>query len=213
MRYAGIAFDIDGTLLDTIPFWQEAYLATLHAYGIDMHADDFLQKIYCNNTEFAEVMKSYGLPEEDTHICREKRDDLYCGLLRAHNSWFPGAKQCIEHLSKEFRITAMTGSWRTYMDAINEASNLYSLLPHIITHDDANERSKPDPYGIQLACACINLQPKECVYVGDQLFDMEAAENAHMDGILIVRDTTPPAAKDKATYVVESFEELCEIVF
>jgi beta-phosphoglucomutase-like phosphatase (HAD superfamily) len=36
MTYSAILFDLDGTLVDTIPLWQQAYLTTLQEEGITM---------------------------------------------------------------------------------------------------------------------------------------------------------------------------------
>jgi beta-phosphoglucomutase-like phosphatase (HAD superfamily) len=59
-----------------------------------------------------------------------------------------------------------------------------------------------------MAAERLGVAPENCIYVGDQDFDMHAARVAGMTGILIPRTHTPPHACADAPHVIQSLEEL-----
>ena len=51
---------------------------------------------------------------------------------------------------------------------------------------------KPDPAIFQLACAAMNVQPQDCLYVGDQpRIDIEGAAAAGLSTLLASSPLTP----------------------
>lgn len=208
MNYQAVLFDLDGTLADTIGYWNTACLTTLRSFGVSMTEEEFLRDVYTKNTSYKVLMNRIGVSEEEMQQYRRERDAMYCNLLRQQSTWYKGARALVEDIQSKAPVAIMTGSWRIYVDAIDEKAALYSVIPDVITHDDADERSKPDPHGILLAAEKTGVDPSKCMYIGDQLFDMEAAKSAGMDSCLIIRETTPKEAKEVATYVTTSFDEV-----
>lgn len=102
----------------------------------------------------------------------------------------------------------VTGSHRSYVEAIEQCLPLSKYFPTIITADEMDPYFKPHPHGLFLAAQAFGVEPEQCVYIGDQVFDMEAARNAKMPNILIAREFTPAYARDSADRVITSLGEL-----
>ena len=99
-------------------------------------------------------------------------------------------------------------SWKMYVDAIEDRVPISDYFSVIITADDMRPHSKPDPFGVTLAAKQIGVDPKECIYIGDQWFDVETAKNAGMRSCLVQRKFSSQKDGVDADYNVESLEEL-----
>ena len=83
----------------------------------------------------------------------------------------------------------------------------------IVTPDDT-QKSKPDPEPVLLGCKKLNILPRETVYVGDSIFDMEAGKAAGAK-LCAVKYTLTPAEKILAfnpDFFVDSITELAELL-
>lgn len=211
MHYKAILFDLDGTLIDTIPLWQRAYLETLRAEGADMELDEFMQKVYFGNTHYNTIFEKFGFPEAEWERIREDRDNRYCDLLRTQAVWMPEAENMLEKVRAALPIGMMTGSWKMYVDALDEHLNIYDKFAATVTCDDTQGgRSKPHPYGLELLAKQMQVDPRQCLYIGDQLFDIEAANAAGMTSCLLWQEWSPPTAGEQASLQIESYDELLQ---
>ena len=69
-----LLLDLDGTLVDSIPCWIEAYLETLQALGVPMQRETFVTSIYQRGASVATVLEELGLqvPEPAFRRRRER---------------------------------------------------------------------------------------------------------------------------------------------
>jgi HAD superfamily hydrolase (TIGR01509 family) len=215
MKSRAIIFDLDGTLVDTIPLYEEAYLSMLASAGVGCDPDEFrsvyekFRETYALNIHLSESLKLYGIPQTREEEMRRVRDAEYCELVRTRVEWFPDAKRLLDALPAATPKAIVTGSWQHFVDAIEERLPLSQYIEVIVTSEEFRPHVKPDPAGLLIAAQKLRVPPQDCVYVGDQEFDMEAARRAGMQACLIVReDYTPPRAEEKADICVHSLEEL-----
>lgn len=59
-------------------------------------------------------------------------------------------------------------------------------VPYVLTREDAP--AKPNPQGLLYFSKKWSLSPQECVYVGDYLYDLQAANNAKMHACLYLEN-------------------------
>jgi len=70
-------------------------------------------------------------------------------------------------------------------------------------------RRKPDPHYLDRALADVGVAPGEAVYIGDRASDVEAAENAGTDSVLLGRgDTDVTVSGVIPTHRIESLNDL-----
>lgn len=211
MQYEAVLFDLDGTLVNTIPLWQRAYLQTLADEGVTMSLEEFMEKVYVGNTHFNAIFAEFGLPETEWERIRQDRDNRYCDLLENEAHWMTGATEMLQKVRNNFPIGMMTGSWKIYVDALDKNLGIYDKFAASVTCDDTQGgRSKPHPYGLELLAEMMQVDPKKCLYIGDQLFDIEAANAAGMTSCLIWQEWSPPTAGENAAIQVESYDELLQ---
>jgi len=79
----------------------------------------------------------------------------------------------------------------------------------VLTRSDAP--AKPDPSALNAIATLWNISADNLLYVGDYLYDIQAAHNANMRACLYAPNETPPYA-DQADYVLHDFYDLVALV-
>lgn len=208
MKFGAVLFDLDGTLLDTIGLWMRAYLQTMQDAGVEIGAEEFILTTYTQNKHFEEVLVHYGLDPKHGDEFRTKRDARYTHLLSTETLWIESAEETLRTIARVCPVGIMTGSHLHYIEAIEKQIPLRSLVPVLVTCDEVKGRSKPHPDGLLLTAKKLGVPPKQCIYIGDQLFDIEAAKAANMTSCLYWNEYTPPTAGQEADMSIESLSEL-----
>lgn len=80
-------------------------------------------------------------------------------------------------------------------------------VQQILTREDAP--AKPSPDGLLHFSKLWNLQPQDCVYVGDYLYDLQAANNANMHACLYLEKTglELPYYANLADFICQNFDD------
>ncbi|HRH93792.1 MAG TPA: HAD family phosphatase [Candidatus Peribacteria bacterium] len=204
--YDAILFDLDGTLVDTIDLYKEACLAALGGAGLRFTTEDFA-RLYPTACSFSDWVIHGGGKEEHIEPLRGIRDNAYCALLRERTVFLDGAEELLTALTGR-PMAIVTGSWKSYVDAIDEKLKVSRRVGHLITADDMGDFHKPHPHGLFLAADRLGVDPAKCLYVGDQMFDVGASRAAGMKSCCMVSRHTPAQAIAEADMVVRSLPEL-----
>lgn len=203
MHCAAVLFDMDGTLVDTVDLWVDAYTETLAEFGAAMDRAEFVAGVYHANRALPEVLADHGI--DDREGFRTRRDARYIALLEARTLWLPGAQEALERLRSR-RLGIVTTAWSGYFDAIDRNHGLRDRIEALVTVDDTRGRAKPDPYPLLLGAERLGVAPGDCMYVGDQAYDAVAARAAGMASCIV---RTPHTAADAtADLLLDSLDEL-----
>lgn len=196
MRHAPL-FDLDGTLVDTMHLYVESLIEGFAAAGITYTRDDF-DRTFPTGMMLEEYLAAESLDPGLAPVIGGACDEAYLERLRNEAKLYPGVERMLDTIASRPHAI-ITGSRRRYVDAICARIPRLQSIP-TITREDMHPHHKPHPHGLLLAMQRLNLQPEQCVYVGDQPFDIEAATRAKMLGILLRTGHTPPeyAAKYEA---------------
>lgn len=206
MKYDAILFDLDGTLVNTIHVYKEACTRAMAKGGITLSEEEF-ERLYPLGVGFNEWIIKLGGTEEQVPALRSLRDDMYCDLLTKHTKMYDGTKEILDAIHDR-PSAIVTGSWKRYVDAIDVLHNITPQVDILVTADNLGDFHKPHPHGLLLATDALQVDPKRCIYIGDQMFDVGAARAAGMTSCCIVTDHTPTQAIDEADIVVQSLPEL-----
>ena len=98
---------------------------------------------------------------------------------------------------------------KDFESAQNDTDGIYNRFLSIHGADTV-PKPKPDPSGLLKCCSEINLDPKQCVYIGDSPSDAIAADKAGMVAIGVLWGSHPKESLQKApfSYICETVEEL-----
>jgi phosphoglycolate phosphatase len=185
-----IAWDLDGTLVDSAPDLVRALNLVLAEEGLPpapiQEARDFVghgAKALINR-----AMAHAGHPgfsEEQLDALTERFVAHYAVDIASDTRFFPGILDAIEDLAAHGAIHAVCTNKRTslsvqLLEALGEAHRFA-----VIFGADSASRKKPDPAHLFEAVAAANGSPEKTIMIGDSRTDSGAARGAGAPFILV----------------------------
>jgi len=177
-------FDLDGTLADTAAdlgavlnrLRSEAGQAPLPAAAIRPHVSKGVRGLL--GVGFSIV------PESDGYTELQQRFLAYYGdALCVATRLFDGVDELLDSLeAHDIKWGVVTNKTSRYTLPLMEALGLAPRAACIVS-GDSSPRPKPAPDSLLLACTLVGVSPAHCLYVGDDLRDMQAARAAGMGAI------------------------------
>lgn len=182
----GIAFDLDGTLVDSAL----DFVAIRKELG------------FPGGVGLLEHIETLNDTDAVAHAHAVIGRHEMAGAMRA--SWMPGARLLLEALNDAGIPTAiLTRNSRAATRKTCEALDI--PISRIVTREDC--APKPDPEGLLRIARHFGLMPARMMYVGDFIDDLTAARRAGMAGCLY-RNRKNSAFVSEANYVIDHFREL-----
>lgn len=166
-----LLFDLDGVLLDSKSNMEFAWAAVRKNLGVTVEFGAYFAQI---GRPFRDIMQSLGLAAQAEQIeaVYFKTSVSSPHLLK----WYPGVTGMLSDIqSKGVKMGIVTSK-----DA-NRTTALLAGLPvkfDTVQTPAPGLRGKPAPDHILFACALLNVDPAQTVFIGDMLVDCEAARRA-----------------------------------
>jgi N-acetyl-D-muramate 6-phosphate phosphatase len=179
-RIEGVLFDLDGTLLDTAPDMGGA----LNELRIEQGLEDLPEAmIRCHVSRGAAALVRLGFPDPTPaeQVSRVERFlVLYRNRLARMTQPFDEMLAVLSSLEERglpWGIVTNKPTWLT--EPLLRELGL-STRPRVVVCGDSLPERKPSPMPLLHAAGRMDLAPERCVYVGDDLRDMQAARAAGM---------------------------------
>ncbi|MCS7205608.1 MAG: HAD family hydrolase [Leptospiraceae bacterium] len=174
-------FDIDGTIFSSVEMLEEVYQEAMKEYFREANIERKLPS-------FDEIILHIGLPVKQIfanllpdidEVGREKISQkiLEIFVKRIQNGeglHYPNVKETIEYLyKKQYNLFAASNGRKPYVEAILKANQTYPYFKEIPTLDyqKIHDKTQLVAYIIQK----YQLEPKQCVIIGDRDSDRKAA--------------------------------------
>ncbi len=152
-----IAFDLDGTLVDS----RLDFVAICDEIG------------WPRGTPLLEKLAQLGATAEAERANAIIRAHELAGARAA--SWMPGAAECVQYLYEQnYPLAILTRNMREATTLMVERLQIPISL--VLTREDC--AAKPDPEGLLLIANELAVPCEQMLYVGDYLFDLQVAANA-----------------------------------
>jgi HAD superfamily hydrolase (TIGR01509 family) len=181
---SALVFDLDGTLVDTVPVRIAAWLAAFSGAGIEVTRDELAPMIGSDGRRLArEIAAAHGraLDADASEELDRRAGELHDELNRDPRP-LPGAHALLDLLdARGVRWAIATSSRREQVRASIAA--LHLAAEPLIVDGTHVEHAKPAPDLLLLAARELGLPPAACWYVGDATWDMRSAVAAGMPAI------------------------------
>lgn len=155
---------MDGTLVDTEPYWMAAERELVGSFGLTWTADDAARMIGLPLLAAAEVLQDHGVD-----LAAEAIVDRMLGQVvdrvRAAVPWQPGARDLLAALAAAGVPSALvTMSYRALSDAVLAAAP--GAFATVVPGDEVTH-GKPHPEPYLTAAARLGVDPAACVALED----------------------------------------------
>jgi phosphoglycolate phosphatase len=180
MCIRGIIFDLDGTLVDTLPDIAAALNAGRRAMGL---SDCPLSEVRKWIGEGMPILCQRALADMP-HLSPEQMLPIVSGYYAEHrvdrSAPYPGIPELLDALVAR-RIPAAMLSNKPHEHTAPMAQTMFARWPWVAVEGYRQEdRRKPDPRTALDIAARMSLSPAEVAFVGDSDTDMRTAVNAGM---------------------------------
>ena len=163
---AAVLWDMDGTLVDTEPYWIECEIALVDELGTSWSPDDAKTLIGADLIDAATALRDRGGVRLEPVEIVERLLDGVIARIALDLPWRPGARELLEACRDAgIPCALVTMSWRRFADAVLVTAPAGSFA-HSITGDEVS-RGKPHPEPYATAAAALGVEPSDCVAIED----------------------------------------------
>jgi HAD superfamily hydrolase (TIGR01549 family) len=213
-RVKGLCFDVDGTISDTDDAWVERINRVLHPLRFLFVRGDtrrfarWLVMVTESPMNLAfRWMDALSLDDNFARIYEKisKKNRK----KRGHFILMKGARELLEFVHQRYPLTVVSARDHHSTHDFLTQFELHQLFREVVTSQTC-ERSKPFPQPVIFAAGRMNLEPKDCLMIGDTTVDILAGKRAGAQtvGLLCGFGTETELRRAGADVIVSDLMEL-----
>lgn len=208
-----IIFDLDGTLINSLPDISAAMNRALEKHGLPTYDEKAYQYMIGDGVVnlAMRAVKAHAECLED--VLNAYRQD-YARHSRVNTRPYAGIGEMLRALSKAgFHLCVFSN--KDMSDTQSVVAHYFPDIPFAAVRGKTDHMPiKPDPAGALKIARDLNISPDECWYVGDTNTDMKCGSNAGMEtiGVLWGFRTEEELIACGANHIAASPHSLLEII-
>lgn len=184
--YAGYVFDLDGTLIDSMPVHFAAWTAGLRNSGF---VHEFTEELFYSlggvpTKRIVEILNERHGTHMDPEAVMHEKERIYLEMLPGVSRIVPVVEFAERAVARGIPVAIASGGPRPVVTTALRGAGLDALFPIIVTPEDVTH-GKPSPEMFLLAAKKMGVPPRECLVLEDAELGRQAAVAAAMDYVLI----------------------------
>lgn len=204
-------FDFDGVISNSLNVAYLVWKQVSEEFDTKVKIKDvehYKKMAKCN---VIHMLESLGLSEKEYK--REK--EIWAEYRKKYPlKPFDGIENVLNQLSQKYTLALVSGASKEAIETQLKEYNLLNLFKVIIPliYPDKN---KPNPYHLNLAIEKLGVDPKEIVYIGDMVDDIQAARKAGLEktiGVSYGFGLLESIKSENPTFIVNSPNEILDAV-
>ena len=183
-----VVFDLDGTLVDTLPDLVRALNEALRELGAAPVPASLVRRSLHGGLEAsaAEALRYLALDPRAAEPLALAYTRHYARAPVHDSRPYAGVPELLDRLAHDgARLAVCTNKPRVQARAVLEATGLATYFPVVVGADSCASR-KPDPEPVRYTLARVGSAPREALMVGDSLADVRSAHGAGVACLLHV---------------------------
>jgi beta-phosphoglucomutase len=181
IKAKAIIFDLDGVLVDSMPYHFQAWKKAFSLTGVDVSEEEIYlregEKMKVTAKEIYQKHKKVSPPTKIVSKILKNREKIYRDIFKIH--FFPYAIDLLILLKdKGLKIGLTTGSVSLEND-FEHSREFLSLFDVIISGEDS-KKSKPNPEPYKLTVKKLGLSNNECYVIENSPLGIRAARAAKL---------------------------------
>jgi HAD superfamily hydrolase (TIGR01549 family) len=211
-KYKAIIFDLDGTLINSLPYHILAFKDLLLEHNIRIDEEHLKKLVGLSTKNILEILRKKYHFKENIADLREERRYHYFKFIGRRDITFKGVQKLLENLRLNYRLAIATGSSRVTLTHSTD-TNFQRMFDEIVTINDV-KKGKPSPDQLLKISKKFKLKSSECLVLGDSIYDCIAAKRARMDCFAVLTGYTSRSELEKngAKKILKNVTELTKIL-
>ena len=204
-----VAFDLDGTLIESERRWEAARREVTESSGGTWHEDAQPSMMGLSTPEWiAYMQRELGVPLEADEIRHRVLDRLEASY-RDQLPLVAGADAAVRRLADRWPLAVASSSPRELIELVIEQADLADAFDAIVSSAEV-AHGKPAPDVYQRACELLGSAPAQTAAIEDSGPGVRSAAAAGMPVVLIPGTEFPPdpSVLEEADLVLDSIETL-----
>ena len=190
-----VIFDMDGVLIDSMPYHADAWIAVFARVGIKVQRDDIYKIEGSNHIGVIKIVfeKAGRKPQpEDFHKLAEEKKEIFSKINKA--TVFEGIYELIDILKNKYALAVVSGSDKVVVKELIERffPDTFSVM---VTGNDVKE-GKPSPLSYLKAVEMLKVRKNECIVIENAPLGVESAKKAGLYCIAIPTYVEPELLKN-----------------
>lgn len=185
-NFDAVIFDMDGVLVDSEPFWQQAELDVLPQYGVPLTLADTVTTKGLRIDQVVALWHSrYPWPNANIDAVAAEIVAKVAELVRTNGEPLAGVKQAITLIKQQgLPLALATSSPTLLIEATLERLELDNSFDAICSAESL-PYGKPHPKVYLNAAKALGIEPNRCLAIEDSVNGVIAAKAATMTAIAI----------------------------
>jgi phosphoglycolate phosphatase len=183
MEFDAYLFDLDGTLLDTLP---DLHATVNHALELGGFPPRTIEEVlgFVGNGALALVWSCVpeGTPQDIVDLTYQRFCDSYDEYGTSRTKEYPGMTDVIRDLKSKGKKLGVVSN-KFHAGVVEVIDQHFPGLFDCALGESPETPRKPDPTGLLKCAAALDVAPERCLFVGDSASDMRAAHNAGMKAL------------------------------
>ncbi|HBH50235.1 MAG TPA: hexitol phosphatase HxpB [Bacteroidales bacterium] len=183
----GIIFDLDGTLIDSEPLWQEAEIMVFEGEGLSLTREDCLKTKGLPSIEAVKFWHDKLInPKKEAALLTQELNHAVISIMKEKGKLKPGVLHMLDYWkSKGLPMGIASASSMAHIKTVVDKFNLHPYFD-LIYSGDFEQFGKPHP-GIYIsACNKLKMDPVYSVAIEDSFNGILAAKSARMKVVALL---------------------------
>jgi len=204
-----LIFDLDGTIIDSEKAHFNSFVKAIARRGFKLNSAQKVEITSRFGMLAKEIIKGVLPKISDSEAANISDDVKKISVSEEfHNVKFiKGAKEFIINNYKKHDLAIATNSSKTFTDTALKELKIDKFFKKSVTANDV-KNAKPDPEMIELIIKELSYSKKDCVYIGDSIFDYLSAKKA---GIRFIAVLSKSDYKEKLKKLAENYADLSKV--
>lgn len=163
---AAVLWDMDGTIVDTEPYWIAAEFDIVESFGDTWSHEHAKAVVGFDLLDSGEYMRQHGGVRLSAPEIVEMLLDRVVARLQENVPWRPGARELLTAVrDAEIPSALVTMSWRRFADEVVKCLPEGCFSTTVVGDEVTKGKPHPEPY--LLAAEKLGVDPRECLAIED----------------------------------------------